>query len=295
MSAATGICWDRWFARLCVPTRGCTIAHSHAQTCRLVGQFLPTRGGVGRRRVGDVGDERRAELARRLAAVRERISAACAAAGRDPAGVELMAVTKTVPASDVAVLLDLGLTVFGENRAQEAGAKVTEVAALRPHARPRWHFVGGLQRNKARAVVPWAHRVESVDSVRLADALDAATARACHEGRRTGPLPVLLQYSVDGDPARGGVPADGLAALADHVAGCPALRLDGLMAVAPQGVDPDAAFADVEAAAARLRSAHAAATVLSAGMSGDLEAAIRHASGVVRVGTALVGNRPLAS
>ena len=210
-----------------------------------------------------------------------------------------MAVTKTVPAADVALLIDLGLTLFGENRAQEAAAKVAEVAALRPDAvgpkAARWHFIGGLQRNKARAVVGWAHRVESVDSVRLADALATATARACDDGHRTGPLPVLLQYSVDGDPARGGVPADGLLALADHVAGLGALRLDGLMAVAPMHADPDAAFADVEVASQRLRSAHPEAVVLSAGMSGDLEVAIRHASGVVRVGTALVGYRPLAS
>ena len=239
---------------------------------------------------------RRAELAGRLAAVRERIAAACVAAGRDPDQVELMAVTKTVPAADVATLIDLGLTLFGENRAQEAGAKVDEVAALRPDAaRVRWHFVGGLQRNKARAVVGWAACVESVDSVRLADALATATARACDDGRRTGPLPVLLQYSVDGDPARGGVRSDGLLPLADHVAGCPTLRLDGLMAVAPQHADPDAAFIEVEFAAQRLRCAHPSATVLSAGMSGDLEIAVRHASGVVRVGTALVGYRPLAS
>ncbi len=246
-----------------------------------------------------MGEERRAELARRLAAVRERIAAACAAAGRDPDGVELMAVTKTVPATDVALLLDLGLTLFGENRAQEAGAKVAEVAALRPAAAgdraPRWHFIGGLQRNKARAVVGWAGRVESVDSVRLADALAAAAARACHEGLRTGPLPVLLQYSVDGDPTRGGVPADGLLPLAEHVAGHAALRLDGLMAVAPRHAAPEAAFAGIESAARRLRSAHPSATVLSAGMSGDLEIAVRHASGVVRVGTALLGYRPLAS
>ena len=250
-----------------------------------------------------MGDERRAELAGRLAAVRERIAAACAAAGRDPDRVGLMAVTKTVPAADVALLIDLGLTLFGENRAQEAGAKVAEVAALRPGAvgerAARWHFIGGLQRNKARAVVGWAHRVESVDSARLADALATATARACDDGHRTGPLPVLLQYSVDGDEARGGVPADGLIALADHVAGCAALRLEGLMAVAPlggdAGADPEAAFADIERAADRLRSAHPEASVLSAGMSGDLEVAIRHASGVVRVGTALVGYRPLAS
>jgi PLP dependent protein len=242
-----------------------------------------------------VGEERRAELAGRLAAVRERIAAACTAAGRDPDQVELMAVTKTVPAADVAHLLDLGLTLFGENRVQEAGAKVAEVAALRPDAAPRWHFIGGLQRNKARTVAGWAARVESVYSVRLADALAAASARACDDGRRTGPLPVLLQYSVDGDPDRGGVPADGLLALADHVAGHPALRLDGLMAVAPLHADPEAAFADIEAAAQRLRSAHPSAVLLSGGMSSDLEVAIRHASRVVRVGTALVGYRRLAS
>jgi pyridoxal phosphate enzyme (YggS family) len=250
---------------------------------------------VGEERGEPGTEERRAEFARRLVAVRERIAAACAVAGRDPDQVELMAVTKTVPAADVALLLDLGLTLFGENRAQEAGAKVAEVAALRPGAHLRWHFIGGLQRNKVRAVVAWADRVESVDSARLADALDRAAAQACDQGRRTGPLPVLLQYSVDGDPGRGGVPRDGLLALADHVAGCPALRLEGLMAVAPLDADPEAAFADVAAAAAALRSAHPAASALSAGMSGDLDVAIRHASGCVRVGTALVGYRPLAS
>jgi pyridoxal phosphate enzyme (YggS family) len=242
-----------------------------------------------------VVEDRAAELARRLAALRERIAAACAAVGRDPEAVTLLAVTKTVPAQDVALLLDLGLTAFGENRVQEAEAKVAEVAGLRPAAAPRWHFVGGLQRNKARAVVRWADRVESVDSVRLADALDAAVRGEQAGGRRDGPLPVLVQYSVDGDPARGGVPGDGLAALADHVAARPGLRLAGLMSVAPLGAEPDAAFADVEAAAARLRASHPQATAVSAGMSGDLEIAIRHGSNEVRVGTALVGERPLAS
>ncbi len=244
--------------------------------------------------------DRSQELAQRLAALRERIAAACHAAGREPESVDLLAVTKTIPAADVALLLDLGLTAFGENRAQEAGAKVDEVAALwpdgvHPNARPRWHFVGGLQRNKARAVVRWADRVESVDSIRLADALDAAVRREQDGGARTGPLPVLLQYSVDGDPDRGGVPASALVALAEHVAGRPGLRLDGLMSVAPLGADPDAPFADIAAAAARLRAQHPAATVVSAGMSGDLEIAIRHGSNEVRVGTALVGERRLAS
>ena len=116
--------------------------------------------------------------------LRERIAAACGAAGRDPDEVALLAVTKTVPAADVALLLDLGLTGFGENRVQEADAKVAEVAPLRPDAAPRWHFVGGLQRNKVRSVVRWADRVESVDSVRLADALDAAVRREQDAGGR---------------------------------------------------------------------------------------------------------------
>ncbi|WP_214369457.1 YggS family pyridoxal phosphate-dependent enzyme [Pseudonocardia sp. H11422] len=239
-------------------------------------------------------EERRAELARRLEAVRERIAEACAAAGRDPDEVTLLAVTKTVPAADVATLLDLGVDAFGENRAQEAATKVIEVAQLRPGAGPRWHFVGGLQRNKVRVVAPWT-RVESVDSVRLADALAAAVRRAVDDGTRAGPLPVLLQYSVDGDPKRGGVPDAGLLELADHVEGCPDLRLDGLMAVAPLGADPDAAFTAIADAAARLRAAHPAATELSAGMSGDLDVAIRHGSTSVRVGTALVGERRITS
>jgi PLP dependent protein len=239
--------------------------------------------------------DRREELARRLDAVRKRIDAACVAAGRDPASVELLAITKTIPPEDVATLLDLGLTAFGENRVQEAEAKVAAVAALRPDADPRWHLVGTLQRNKARSVVRWAHRVESVDSIRLADALDAAVRREQETGWRTDRLPVLLQYSIDGDPRRGGVARDGLGRLAEHVASCAGLQLAGLMAVAPLGVDPNVAFADVAAAAAWLREQFPQATVLSAGMSGDLEAAIRHGSGVVRVGTALVGERPLIS
>ncbi|MEJ3658958.1 YggS family pyridoxal phosphate-dependent enzyme [Actinomycetes bacterium KLBMP 9759] len=239
--------------------------------------------------------ERERELAGRLAAVRARIDEACVAAGRPPGSVGLLAVTKTIPAADVALLFDLGLDTFGENRAQEAGAKVAEVAQLRPEAKPRWFFIGGLQRNKAKAVARWADRVESVDSLRLADALDDAVRRAQDTGERLAPLPVLLQYSVDGDPRRGGVPRTDLLRVAEHVAGCAGLRLDGLMAVAPLGSDPDSAFAEVARAAADLRSAYPQATTISAGMSDDLEVAIRHGSDVVRVGTALVGERPLTS
>lgn len=246
----------------------------------------------------EASPERRAELERRLGEVRARIAKACAAAGRDPAEVELLAVTKTIPAADVAALADLGLVAFGENRAQEAASKVDQLRALRPDAPLRWHFVGGLQRNKVRLVVPWVTRVESVDSPRLATALDRAVLRALDAGLRTEPLPVLVQYSVDGDPHRGGVPGDGLLALADQVAEAPGLVLQGLMSVAPQGADGaevEESFAAIEAAAGRVRASHPGATVLSAGMSGDLEVAIRHGSTVARVGTALVGDRTLTS
>lgn len=249
-------------------------------------------GGVG---TTEVTAERRAELETRLTAVRERIAAACRAAGRRPDQVTLMSVTKTVPAADVVALLDLGLDLFGENRVQEATRKVDAVAALRPGTRPRWHVVGGLQRNKVATVVRWADQVESLDSARLADALDDAAQRAVDTGERPSALPVLIQYSVDGDPHRGGVPRDGLAALAEHVSGCAGLRLAGLMAVAPLDADADAAFADIAVAAEELRTAHPQAVTLSAGMSGDLEFAIRHGCDVVRVGTALVGDRTLTS
>jgi PLP dependent protein len=227
--------------------------------------------------------------------VRERIDAACVAAGRAPGEVALLAVTKTVPATDVAALLDLGLSGFGENRVQEAEGKVEEVARLRPGTAAEWHLVGSLQRNKARSVARWAHSVESVDSVRLADALDTAVRREQDAGGRSGPLPVFLQYSVDGDPERGGVPREGLGSLAERVASCAGLRLAGLMVVAPLGADPDVAFADVAAAVSWLRKMFPQASTLSAGMSSDLEAAIRHGSDVVRVGTALVGERRITS
>jgi len=234
---------------------------------------------------------RRAELADALAAVRERVAAAARAAGRDPGEIGLLAVTKTWPASDVALLADLGLDAFGENKEQEGSAKAAELAALRPGVAARWHVVGRLQRNKARSLVRWAHAVDSVDSARLVDALEAAAAKAVDAGERPDPLAVLVQVSVDADPGRGGAPVAEVEALADRVAGCAHLRLDGVMTVAPQDVAPEEAFATVWEVAQRVRAAHPRATTLSAGMSGDLEAAVAHGSTCVRVGTALLGRR----
>lgn len=239
--------------------------------------------------------DRRAELAAALERVRARVAAACQAAGRDPGEVELVAVTKTRPASDLALLLDLDQRTFGENRPQEAAAKVTELARLRPAGRPRWHQVGRLQRNKARSVARWAARVESVDSPRLVDALADAVRRALDSGQRDAPLSVLVQVSLDNHPGRGGAPIQQVPALAERVQAAGELELDGVMAVAPLGADPDPAFAALAEVAARLRDQHPRARVISAGMTADFERAIRYGSTCVRVGTALLGDRPLAS
>lgn len=203
----------------------------------------------------------------------------------------MIAVTKTYPASDVLLLAGLGVTEVGENRDQEAAPKAAEVAAA--GAEVHWHFVGQLQRNKCRSVARYAEVVHSVDSVRLAEALDRA-ARA----ERDRPLRALVQVSLDGAEGRGGALPDsadadrGLAAVAAAVAGADGLRLDGLMAVAPLGGAADPAFARLAELAARFRAEYPDAVTVSAGMSGDLESAIRHGATQVRVGSALLGMRP---
>jgi pyridoxal phosphate enzyme (YggS family) len=238
-----------------------------------------------------VSDDRRTELGANLAAVRERLDAACRAAGRDPAEVTLVAVTKTYPAEDVLHLAALGVHDIGENRDQEAAGKAEAVRAAGVDV--RWHFVGRLQRNKCGSVVRYADMVHSVDSVRLADALADAAAR-----HRRRPLDALIQVSLDGDPSRGGAvdgSADGdvgLGAVLDRVAASDRLRLRGLMAVAPLGWAPERAFGHLEELAARARAEHPEATLLSAGMSGDAEQAIAHGATHVRLGSALLGDRP---
>lgn len=242
---------------------------------------------------------RRDELAANLAAVEKRLAAACADAGRDRRAVTLVAVTKTFPASDVALLAALGVTDVAENRDQEARTKAAACAELGVPGL-RWHFVGQLQRNKARSVVRYADVVHSLDRSELVGALATEAAK-----RRDTPLDVLLQVNLDtlGNPdtpgdradfpgaARGGVAPGELAVLAAEVAAAPALRLRGVMAVAPRDGDPDAAFGYLARLAAALRDAHGEALWISAGMSADLESAIRHGATHVRVGSALLGNR----
>ena len=231
---------------------------------------------------GATGQARRDEVAAGLAAVRARIAAGCAAAGRDPGEITLVVVTKTFPAADVRILAGLGVRDVGESRDQEAAAKAAACADLDL----RWHFVGRLQTNKARSVARYAHLVHSLDRTDLVTALGRA-ARAA--GRELG---CLVQVSLDGDPARGGVPVPGLPALAAAVAAEEGLDLLGIMAVAPLAADPRAAFSVLPELSGRLRREHPEADMVSAGMSGDLEAALAFGATHLRVGTAVLGRRP---
>ena len=225
--------------------------------------------------------DRRDELAASLADVRARIAAAAHAAGRDPAAVTLVAVTKTWPADDVRLLAELGVADIGENRDQEAAPKHEACRDLPL----RWHFVGQLQRNKAASVASYADVVHSVDRLELVRALDR---HARSHGRR---LTLLVQVALDETAGRAGVEPAEVPTVADAIAASGALELGGVMAVAPLGEDPDAAFARLARTATVLRAAHPTATIVSAGMSADLEAAIRHGATHVRIGTALLGPR----
>ncbi|MBW8751087.1 MAG: YggS family pyridoxal phosphate-dependent enzyme [Propionibacteriales bacterium] len=229
-------------------------------------------------------DERRDELAANLAAVRERIRAACAAAGRGPDDVGLVVVTKFFPESDVRLLADLGVDAVGENRHQEAAAKAAACADLGLS----WHFIGSIQSNKAAAVAAYSDVVESVDRVKLVAPLD----RGAQERGRD--VDCLVQVSLDpaGAQGRGGASPEEVRRVADAVAAAPGLRLRGVMAVAPLGEPALPAFERLAVVAAELRRDHAEATVVSAGMSGDLEEAIRCGATHVRVGSAVLGQRP---
>ena len=227
---------------------------------------------------------RRDELAANLDAVRRRIAAAAQGAGRDVDEITLVAVTKFFPASDVRLLVDLGVTDVGENRHQEAQEKVADCRDLPL----RWHFVGGLQSNKAAAVAGYADVVESVDRLKLVKQLN----RGAHE--RSRELDVLLQVSLDppGRSGRSGADPDAIEGLAAAVDEAGMLRLRGLMAIAPLGEDPAAAYSRLARIRDAFVSTHPGATWLSAGMSADLEAAVEAGATHVRLGTAVLGPRP---
>lgn len=222
-----------------------------------------------------------------LAAARARIEAACAKADRSPDELTLVAVTKNHPAADVRILSGLGIADVGENRDQEAAPKAEQTADLDL----TWHFVGQLQTNKARSVASYADVVHSVDRAKLVRALGD---RAAAAERR---LTCLVQVNLDEDSRagvlgpRGGVDPDDALALAARIDEHEALSLGGVMAVAPRGGDPSAAFTRLHGVASVIRDRYPRATVISAGMSADLEAAIERGATHLRLGTALLGNR----
>jgi pyridoxal phosphate enzyme (YggS family) len=224
---------------------------------------------------------RREELAERLAVVRSRISKACAAADRDDGDITLIAVTKTRPASDVRLISELGISDVGENRDAEAAPKAAQCTDLDL----TWHFIGQLQTNKCASVVRYASVVHSVDRTRLIRALGQAARRA----ERV--IDCLIEVSLDGDPARGGAPAGEVPALAEALEAESGLVLGGVMAIAPLGMAPADAFATLRVSASAVRAVRPSATVISAGMSGDLEAAVGAGATHLRIGTALLGDR----
>jgi pyridoxal phosphate enzyme (YggS family) len=217
-----------------------------------------------------------AELAERLAAVDERIAEAARAAGRDPGELTRIVVTKFHPASLVRELARLGVRDFGENRHQEAAAKVAELSDLDL----TWHFVGQLQSNKAKAVRRYARVVHSVDRDSLIDAL-------------AGPEPIgcFVELNLTDDPARGGADPADAERLAERVAGTAGLELLGVMAVAPLGAEPRPAFARVREVSERIRRIVPEATAISAGMSEDFPDAIAEGATHLRIGTAITGKR----
>jgi len=238
--------------------------------------------------------ERTRELASNLRDVMDRVRDACAQAGRPIHDVHMIAVTKTFPATDVVLLHQLGIIDVAENRDQEAAAKAREVATLLGSGRElgsqatlRWHFVGALQTNKCVSVASYAHLVHSVDRLRLVDALGEVGVH------RAAPVACLVQVDLDevARPGRSGARPDDVASLAASIDAHPGLSLAGVMAVAPLGARPDRAFAQVKTVADDVRQRYPYATVISAGMSNDLELAVANGATHLRVGTALLGVR----
>ena len=217
---------------------------------------------------------RKDEIAQNLQEVKERISSAAKSAGRDPAEIQLIVVTKTFPISDIEILRELGESNFGENRDQEAGPKAEAINAT-------WHFQGQIQSNKIKSICQWADVIHSISSEK--EILKFAQSARKHQ--------VFLQVSLDGQVGRGGASPADLAQLADLVNESNNLDLLGLMAVAPLGVEPDKAFADLAQINQGFAGQFPNSKFLSAGMSGDFEAAIKNGATHIRVGSSILGSR----
>lgn len=213
-----------------------------------------------------------------LARVHDRIAAAAERAGRSPAGVRLVGVSKTFPAGAVLAAVRRGLADVGENRVQEAAPKAAAVAAA--GERPRWHLIGHLQTNKVKQALDLFDVIQSVDSLNLAEALSR---------RAQSPLDILLEVNVAAEASKTGFSSDEVPAAAERVAALPQLAVRGLMTVAPLTDDPE----DVRPVFRRLRQLSEALGLpeLSMGMSGDYEVAVEEGATIVRIGRAIFGAR----
>ena len=218
------------------------------------------------------------EIASNLAIVQDKIEAAAKAAHRGSDEITLIAVTKTFPISDVHILASLNIDHYGENRDGDAAPKAAAVPGT-------WHFQGQIQSNKLKSIASWANVIHSLDEIRHIQALDKVTAD------RIG---VFLQVSLDGTQGRGGAQPSDLSELADAVMGSAHLDLLGLMAVAPLDVSSDEAFEKLATIHSDFKGSYPEAKYLSAGMSNDFESAIIHGATHIRVGSSILGSRPLA-
>jgi len=222
-----------------------------------------------------VAIDRRSEITSNLQAVRDEISKAVASAGRSLEEITLIAVTKTFPASDVEILRDLGVTHFGENRDSDAAPKASTVAGT-------WHFQGQIQSNKLKSITSWANVIHSLDEIRHFEVIEKS---APH------PLDIFCQVSLDGSEGRGGVSEQKLYELAQAIEKSATHRLQGLMAVAPLGVDPTVAFSKLSAIRKAFMADFPKANKLSAGMSGDYKEAIAYGATHIRIGSSILGSR----
>ena len=226
-------------------------------------------------------------LADNLAGVQQRIRAACERSGRDPSSVQLLAVAKTHPPEAVKAVADLGLTLFGENKVQEAKVKIPQCPG-----RLRWHFIGHLQTNKVRDAVELFAMIQSVDSLPLAQEINKRAEAAA----RT--MPVLLEVNVAGEASKFGYQPEQLLVELKEVNALPRLEIHGLMTVPPWSAEPEKARPHFR----RLRELKAQCEQilgaplpqLSMGMTGDFEIAVEEGATMIRVGTALFGSRSRA-
>lgn len=224
------------------------------------------------------------EIEKNLNIVRERIEAACARSSRDPSGIKLVAVTKNVTTDQIAEAFKFGQMVFGENYAQELRDKYKELSDLPIE----WHFIGHLQKNKAKYVSPVAKLVETVDSTDLADAISARAVRT---------IDCLIEVNISGEASKSGCPETEIAKIAAHIEKIPNLNMRGLMTMPPYSDDPETSrpyFKKLKALLDKLNDELSPAEPyreLSIGMSHDMEVAIQEGATIVRVGTAIFGER----